>query len=93
MCDQLFIDDLTKDLKQNLCQACVLDTKRVRAKPRSSDSKSGLIYILVFANFLCSWCMFCCTFCSSFPSSPHLTSPSLNSPFTIYPCWRFPKCV
>ena len=73
--DQMKIDDLTKDLKWNLYQACVQNTNP-HPKPKSSDSKSDLIYKRVFVG--CSWCMF--FFCSIFSSSC-LSSPLLSSPF------------
>ena len=37
--DHMFIDDLTKDIEQNIHQVCARNTNP-RAKPKSSDSKS-----------------------------------------------------
>ena len=47
---QMFIDDLTKDIK-NIFEACAQNTNP-RAKPKSLDSRSDLIYQPTFTNFL-----------------------------------------
>ena len=47
----MFINDLNKDIKKNLYEACARNTNP-RAKPKSSDSKSGMIYKRAFADFL-----------------------------------------
>ena len=48
--NQMF-DDLTKAHQQNLYSACVRNTNS-HAKPKSSDSKSDLIYKRVFTDLL-----------------------------------------
>ena len=47
----MVIDDLAKDLKENVHQACVRNTNR-RAKPKSSNLKSDLFYQCPFADVL-----------------------------------------
>ena len=75
-------DDLTKDLKQNLYQACAGNTN-LCVKPKSWASKSDLIYKRVFADFFQLVCVRS-TFSPSFLSSP-LLSCSLKSFFMPRP--------
>ena len=51
MNDQQFIDDLNKYLVKDISDTCARNTNP-RAKPKSSDTKSNLIYKCVFADFL-----------------------------------------
>ena len=49
--DQLFVNDLAKQLVVELHAACQLNTNR-GAKPKSSDTKADLIYKRAFSNYL-----------------------------------------
>ena len=55
--DQLFINDLAKQLVAELHAACQLNPN-LDAKPKSSDTKADLIYKRAFSTS-CSGCMFC----------------------------------
>ena len=50
-CDQLFIDDLSKQLVAELRTACQFNPNP-GAKPKSSDTKTDLIYKRAFCNYL-----------------------------------------
>ena len=50
-CDQLFIDDLCKQLVKELRTACQLNPNP-GAKPKSGDTKTDLIYKRAFCNYL-----------------------------------------
>ena len=49
--DHLFIGDLSKQLVVELCAACQFNTNP-GAKPKSSDTKTDLIYKRAFCNYL-----------------------------------------
>ena len=49
--DQQFIDDLTNMFVKDIREACARNTNP-RAKPKSSDTKSDLIFKRVFADYL-----------------------------------------
>ena len=49
--DQLFINDLAKQLVAELRAACQLNPN-LRAKPKSRDTKADLIYKCAFCNYL-----------------------------------------
>ena len=81
---QMFMDHLTKDITQNLCQAFARNTNP-RVKPKSSCSKADLIYNRVFADFL----QFMHVLLSFVLFSPLLSRhPSTMAPL-LYPCRRY----
>ena len=49
-CDQLFINYLSKQLVAELCAACQFGPN-LGAKPKSSDTKTDLIYKCAFCNY------------------------------------------
>ena len=49
--DQLFIDDLSKQPVAKLCAACLFNPNP-SAKPKSSNTKTDLIYKRAFCNYL-----------------------------------------
>ena len=49
--DQLFINDMAKQLVVELCTACQLTTN-IGAKPKSGDTKAELIYKRAFCSYL-----------------------------------------
>ena len=59
-CDQLFINNLAKQLVAELRAACLFNPNP-RAKPKSSDTKTNLICKPAIRT-TCSGCMFCASY-------------------------------